>query len=157
MGVEPDLTVFGKVIAGGYPPGAGGVGGKEEFRKYLAAGIQTGDKVKKALVGGTMAATPLSALAGYYTLKRIHETNACEKANAMGDRLTAGLKALIKSTICPSLPSTKALYVTWKRSVPCILASTGQNPGPFPRSCMKPRNAKPRWNIWARRIWRKAW
>ncbi len=53
MGVEPDLTVFGKVIAGGYP-GAGGVGGKEEFRKYLAAGIQTGDKVKKALVGGTM-------------------------------------------------------------------------------------------------------
>ena len=96
MGIEPDLTVFGKVIGGGYP-GAGGIGGKEEYRKYLAAGIQTGDKVKKALVGGTMAATPLSALAGYYTIKLIQETKACDQANAMGDRLTAGLKQLIKT------------------------------------------------------------
>lgn len=116
MGVEPDLTVFGKVIAGGYP-GAGGVGGKEEFRKYLAAGIQTGDKVKKALVGGTMAATPLSALAGYYTLKRIHETNACEKANAMGDRLTAGLKALIKKHNLP--------FVAFNQGSICHLETVG--------------------------------
>lgn len=100
MGIEPDLTVFGKVISGGYP-GAGGVGGKEEYRKYLAAGIQTGDKVKKALVGGTMAATPLSALAGYYTLKLIQETKACDQANAMGDRLTSGLKQLIKKYNLP--------------------------------------------------------
>ncbi len=116
MGVEPDLTVFGKVIAGGYP-GAGGVGGKEEFRKYLAAGIQTGDKVKKALVGGTMAATPLSALAGYYTLKRIYETNACEQANAMGDRLTAGLKELIKKHKLP--------FVAFNQGSICHLETVG--------------------------------
>ena len=92
-------------------------GGKEEFRKYLAAGIQTGDKVKKALVGGTMAATPLSALAGYYTLKRIHETNACEKANAMGDRLTAGLKALIKKHNLP--------FVAFNQGSICHLETVG--------------------------------
>lgn len=39
--------------------------------KYLAAGIQTGDKTKRPLVGGTLAATPLSSVAGYYTLKEI--------------------------------------------------------------------------------------
>lgn len=116
MGVDPDLTVFGKVIAGGYP-GAGGIGGKKEYRKYLAAGIQTGDKVKKALVGGTMAATPLSALAGYYTLKRIAETGACERANAMGDRLTAGLKRLIKKHNLP--------FVAFNQGSICHLETVG--------------------------------
>ncbi|NMA93691.1 MAG: aminotransferase class III-fold pyridoxal phosphate-dependent enzyme [Clostridiales bacterium] len=139
MDVEPDLTVFGKVIAGGYP-GAGGVGGKEEFRKYLAAGIQTGDKVKKALVGGTMAATPLSALAGYYTLKRIYETNACEQANAMGDRLTAGLKELIKKHKLPFVAfnqgsichletvGTMHFSVNWAKpwTIPAVLSETSK-------------------------------
>ena len=38
FGVDPDLTVFGKIVAGGYPS-AGGLGGKEPFMKYLAAGL----------------------------------------------------------------------------------------------------------------------
>jgi len=92
FGVEPDLTVFGKVIAGGYPA-AGGLGGKREYMKLLAAGIQAG--TKKALVGGTMAANPLSAAAGYFTLMEMERTNACEKAGAMGDRLKDGLQAAI--------------------------------------------------------------
>lgn len=96
--VEPDLTVFGKVIAGGYPA-AGGLGGKREYMKFLAAGIEAG--TKKALVGGTMAANPLSAAAGYFTLKEIERTNACEKAGAMGDRLTAGLQAALKRRNLP--------------------------------------------------------
>jgi glutamate-1-semialdehyde 2,1-aminomutase len=45
FGVSPDLTVFGKVVAGGYP-GAGGLGGKKEYMKYLAAGLQSGGKGK---------------------------------------------------------------------------------------------------------------
>src|SRR5665647_354981 len=66
FGVSPDLTIFGKVIAGGYPS-AGGLGGKKEVMKYLGAGISGEAKHKKALVGGTMAANPLSCVAGYYT------------------------------------------------------------------------------------------
>ncbi len=93
FGVDPDLTVFGKIIAGGYP-GAGGIGGHRDCMQHLGAGIDSsGKKVKKALCGGTMAATPLSCCAGYYTLCEIQETNACEKAGRMGDRLTAGIKA----------------------------------------------------------------
>ena len=62
FGVRPDLTVFGKVVAGGYPA-AGGLGGSRDLMEYLAAGLQTGKK--RAMVGGTMAANPLSSAAGY--------------------------------------------------------------------------------------------
>ena len=93
FGVDPDLTVFGKVIAGGYP-GAGGIGGHRDCMQHLGAGLDSsGKKVKKALCGGTMAATPLSCCAGYYTLEEIERTNACEVAGRMGDRLTEGIKA----------------------------------------------------------------
>ncbi|MFA5585384.1 MAG: aminotransferase class III-fold pyridoxal phosphate-dependent enzyme [Saccharofermentanales bacterium] len=92
FGVSPDLTVFGKVIAGGYP-GAGGVGGKREVMRFLGAGLDGGGK--KALSGGTLAANPLSCAAGYHTLCEIERTDACAKANAMGDLLTDGLNTLI--------------------------------------------------------------
>ncbi len=100
FGVSPDLTVFGKVVAGGYPS-AGGIGGKEEYMKHLAAGIESGEKHKKALVGGTLAANPLSCAAGYHTICEMEKTNAPYKAGQIGDRLTAGLQELIKKHNLP--------------------------------------------------------
>ena len=93
FGVQADLTIFGKVIAGGYP-GAGAIGGKKEYMKYLGAGLDSHGK--KALVGGTLAATPVSCCAGYHTICEIERTGACEKAAKMGDRLTDGLNAIIQ-------------------------------------------------------------
>ncbi|NBI28503.1 aspartate aminotransferase family protein [Chengkuizengella marina] len=90
--VKPDLTIFGKVIAGGYPS-AGGIGGRKDLMSRLAAGLESGKK--RAYVGGTLAANPLSALAGYYTIKEIEKTNACEVAGRAGDRLTEGLNEII--------------------------------------------------------------
>ena len=112
--VKPDLTIFGKVIAGGYPS-AGGLGGSKDLMAYLAAGIQ-GAK-KRALVGGTMAANPLSSAAGYYTLKEIESQEACQKAGAAGDRLTQGLQDIIKAK---SLP-----YVAYNQGSICHLETTG--------------------------------
>ena len=95
FGVDPDLTIFGKVIAGGYP-GAGGIGGHRDCMQYLGAGLDsTGKKVKKALCGGTMAATPISCVAGYYTIDEIDKTGACEKAGRMADRLVKGIQASV--------------------------------------------------------------
>ncbi len=116
FGVSPDLTVFGKVVAGGYP-GAGGLGGKKEYMKYLSAGIQSGDKHKKALIGGTMAANPLSCVAGYYTLCEIESTNAAQKAGLMGDKLVAGLQALVKKHNLP--------FVVFNQGSICHLETVG--------------------------------
>lgn len=112
--VTPDLTVFGKIIAGGYPS-AGGLGGKKEYMAYLAAGIQSG--TKKALVGGTMAANPLSAAAGYLTLCEIEKTNAALTAGRAGNRLTRGLKGLIKKYDLP--------FVAFNQGSVCHLETVG--------------------------------
>ncbi|MDR0909276.1 MAG: aminotransferase class III-fold pyridoxal phosphate-dependent enzyme [Spirochaetaceae bacterium] len=98
--VSPDLTVFGKVVAGGYP-GAGGLGGKKEYMRYLGAGLDEGVGIKKALVGGTLAATPLSCCAGYHMICEMEKQKAPEKANDMGDLLTDGLNALIEKHKLP--------------------------------------------------------
>jgi len=94
----PDLTVFGKIVAGGYPS-AGGVGGKREYVSLMAAGLA--GMGKKAYVGGTLAANPLSSYAGYLAICEIEKNNACEKAGRAGDRLAAGLKQLVKKYNLP--------------------------------------------------------
>ena len=65
FGVEPNLTVFGKAVAGGYPA-AGGLGGRADIMARLAAGLKAG--MTRAYVGGTLSANPLSCAAGYYSI-----------------------------------------------------------------------------------------
>lgn len=113
FGVNPDITIFGKVVAGGYP-GAGGIGGRADIMDGLAAGLQGGKKVK---VGGTMAANPLSCCAGYYTLKEIKEQQACEKAGLAGDKITAGLNQLIDKYGLP--------FVAYNQGSICHLETAG--------------------------------
>jgi glutamate-1-semialdehyde 2,1-aminomutase len=112
--VKPDITVFGKVIAGGYP-GAGGVGGRKDLMEMMAAGLQAGRK--KIMVGGTMAANPLSSAAGYYTLLEIEKQNACEKSAEAGNQLTNGLKGLIRKYDLP--------FVAYNQGSICHLETTG--------------------------------
>ena len=138
FGVSPDLTVFGKVVAGGYPS-AGGIGGKKEYMKHLAAGIESGEKHKKALIGGTMAANPLSSAAGYYTICEMEKNNAPYKAGQIGDRLTRGLQKLIQKHNLPFVAfnqgsivhletvGTMHFSIDWKKvwQIPQILKETG--------------------------------
>lgn len=126
--IKPDLTVFGKVVAGGYPA-AGGLGGSQDLMEYLAAGLQTGKK--RAMVGGTMAANPLSSAAGYYTLMEIEKQGACEKAGAAGDRLTQGLQKMISSMDLP--------FVAYNQGSICHLETTG--------TMFLPINMKKFWTI----------
>ncbi|MEN8121322.1 MAG: aminotransferase class III-fold pyridoxal phosphate-dependent enzyme [Bacteroidota bacterium] len=112
--VKPDLTIFGKIVAGGYPS-AGGLGGKRELMEYLAAGLESGKK--RAYVGGTMAANPLSSAAGYYTIKEIEKTNACKVAGEAGDRLTNGLQLLIDKYQLP--------FVAYNQGSICHLETVG--------------------------------
>jgi len=90
--LKPDLTVFGKCIAGGFPA-AGGVGGRADIMKTFAAGIGGGQQ--KTLVGGTLSANPLSAAAGYFAILEMERTNAPILAGQAGDKLCAGLQTVI--------------------------------------------------------------
>jgi glutamate-1-semialdehyde 2,1-aminomutase len=92
FGVRPDLTVFGKCVAGGYPA-AGGVGGSQQVMSIFEGGLTAVGK--RALVGGTLSANPLSCAAGYHALAEMDRTGAPARAGRAGDRLRAGLAALI--------------------------------------------------------------
>jgi len=112
--VKPDLTVFGKIVAGGYP-GAGGVGGRRDLISYLAAGVESGKK--RAYVGGTLSANPLSTAAGYYAIKEIERTDAAVKAGRAGDFLTKGLQKLIEKYELP--------FVAYNQGSICHLETVG--------------------------------
>jgi len=113
-GVKPDLTCFGKIVAGGYPS-AGGLGGRRDLVLLMAAGLESGKR--RAYVGGTLAANPLSSAAGYFTLKAIERRGACEAAGRAGDRLTLGLRRLIEARKLP--------FVAWNQGSICHLETVG--------------------------------
>jgi len=98
FGVNPDLTIFGKCVTGGYPM-AGGVGGRRDVIMRFAAGI--GGTGERAYIGGTLSANPLSCVAGYHALKEMESTNAPVIAGRAGDRLTKGLEAIIEKYELP--------------------------------------------------------
>ena len=124
FGLRPDLTIFGKIVAGGYPA-AGGVGGKREYISRLAAGV--GGLKKRAYCGGTLAANPLSSYAGYLTKKELEKTDGCIKAGQAGDKLAAGLKKLIEKY---SLP-----YVVYNQGSIVHLECTGAMSFDFSSMC----------------------
>lgn len=122
--VVPDLTVFGKIVAGGYPS-AGGVGGKRQYAELMAAGLATGKH--RAYVGGTLAANPLSCTAGYVAIQEIARTGACEIAGKMGDRLCDGLNKLTAKYELP--------YVAYNQGSIVHLECTGAMSFDFSSMC----------------------
>lgn len=98
FGVKPDLTIFGKCLTGGYPM-AGGIGGSKEIMMLLAGGISA--MSKRAFVGGTLSANPLSCAAGYFALQEMERTNAAVLAGRAGDRLRRGLEEIIERLRLP--------------------------------------------------------
>ncbi|HXZ42309.1 MAG TPA: aminotransferase class III-fold pyridoxal phosphate-dependent enzyme [Terriglobales bacterium] len=92
FGVKPDITVLGKCLTGGYPM-AGGIGGRRDVMMLLVGGI--GSSSKRAFVGGTLSANPLSCAAGYFAIQKMRRTGAAVKAGRAGDRLRKGLSEII--------------------------------------------------------------
>lgn len=105
FGIRPDLTTFGKCIAGGYPA-AGGLGGRKDVMSVLAAGVQAGHA--RAYVGGTLSANPLSCVAGYWSLVESERTGACEKAGRAGDLLATGIQDIFDRLRLP--------FVAWNHA-----------------------------------------
>jgi glutamate-1-semialdehyde 2,1-aminomutase len=83
-GVEPDLTVLGKVIGGGLPAAA--FAGRRELMERMAP---AGDVYQ----AGTLSGNPLAVAAGLATLARL-DAAAYERLALLTDRLVAGFEAL---------------------------------------------------------------
>lgn len=114
--VVPDLTIFGKAVTGGYPS-AGGLGGKKQYMQVLAGGLGGEALKKKAHVGGTLAANPLSCAAGYFTLTEMERVGACEAAGRAGDRLTKGLQQIVAKLDLP--------FIAYNQGSICHLETSG--------------------------------
>jgi len=93
FGVTPDITVLGKCLTGGYPM-AGAIGGRRDIMMSLAGGI--GTTARRAFVGGTLSANPLSCVAGYHALRECERIDAAGVAGRAGDRLRRGLDEIIQ-------------------------------------------------------------
>jgi glutamate-1-semialdehyde 2,1-aminomutase len=83
-GVEPDLTVFGKVIGGGLP--AAGFGGPLSLMERVAP-------AGSVYQAGTLSGNPLAAAAGLATLRRL-DHDAYRRLGELTARLAAGLRDL---------------------------------------------------------------
>ena len=91
FGVEPDVTILGKIIMGGYPS-CGAVAGRAEIIDTF--GSTSGVGGRTAFVAGTLAANVLSAAACYFTIVELEESGALESAARVAERLVAGLNAM---------------------------------------------------------------
>lgn len=92
-GVRPDLTVLGKVIAGGYPMAA--FGGRADVMELLSSEKHPEEYVFQS---GTFSAFPLSVAAGLASLKVMEDSAVFPRMNELGDRMRSGLKQAAEAT-----------------------------------------------------------
>jgi glutamate-1-semialdehyde 2,1-aminomutase len=95
-GVTPDLTVLGKILAGGMPGGA--VAGRADLMGYLA--LAPGDP-RRVAHPGTHNAHPVSAAAGIAALGRCRSGELQEQAAGLASALRAGLTAVLSEAGVP--------------------------------------------------------
>ncbi len=88
-GIMPDLSVFGKAIANGYPIGA--IGGRASFMDYFVHE----NPAKRVLIAGTYNAHPISCAGAIATMEKLASADF-EHLYAMGEQLETELTALFK-------------------------------------------------------------
>ncbi len=84
LGDEPDVTVFGKIIGGGYPVGAYG-GRADIMRKVMPAG--------PVFQAGTLSGNPVAMAAGIATLQELQANPPYSRLDQLGATLEAGIRA----------------------------------------------------------------
>ncbi len=98
-GLEPDLSTFAKIIAGGQPGAA--VGGRADIMELMAfRNDPDWDFGGRVAQGGTYNAQPVTAAAGIATLGAIASQGINARADALAERLKQGLnEAFIRNEI----------------------------------------------------------
>ncbi len=93
-GIDPDMTVLGKVIGGGMPVAA--FGGKREVMQHLAP-------LGSVYQAGTLSGNPVAVACGLATLREIQRPGFYDELSARTSRLVSGLvRAAL--TAAPDIP-----------------------------------------------------
>jgi glutamate-1-semialdehyde 2,1-aminomutase len=92
LGIEPDLTVLGKLIGGGFP--CGGVGGRREFMELL------NPKSGNVHVSGTFSGNPVTTAAGNVAVRELTQP----KIDKMATQLELIDLAMAKSAAGHGIP-----------------------------------------------------
>jgi glutamate-1-semialdehyde 2,1-aminomutase len=91
-GIEPDLTVLGKIIGGGLPVGA--YGGRREVMDLVAP-------AGPVYQAGTLSGNPLAMRAGLATLREIQRPGFYDELNRKSARLASGLRDVVSQSGLP--------------------------------------------------------
>lgn len=117
VGIEPDLTTFGKVVGGGLP--VGGLAGRADLFEPSTPGTTPERAVLAG--GGTFTMNPMTATAGLATLEVIEEEPVHELTESRAERVRAGLVEVFEdldveatvlgtsSLFCPHFQPTEPL------------------------------------------------
>lgn len=104
--VKADITVFGKIIAGGFAS-AGGVGARDEIMSLVTPGVSH-TAGKTIMLGGTLSANPISCAAGYTAMCELERTNAHEKLEIAAEKFARDLTDLANKYEIPAIITHQA-------------------------------------------------
>jgi len=93
FGVTPDITVFGKVLGGGFPIGA--FCGSRKIMERLDARVY--ERPHYSFHGGTFAANPITMTAGLATLKTLEDGQLINELNRLGDKIRGQLRKIFET------------------------------------------------------------
>jgi glutamate-1-semialdehyde 2,1-aminomutase len=92
-GVKPDITIFGKILGGGFPIGA--FCGSRKIMEKLDTLLHK--RPHYSFHGGTFAANPITMTAGLATLKTLEDGQLISKLNKLGDKIRRQLKEIFEA------------------------------------------------------------
>ena len=87
FGVRPDITVFGKILGGGFPVGA--FSGRTEIMEHLNSLAYK--RPEYSFHGGTFTGNPITMTAGLATLKQLEDGHIINKLNKIGAKIRQNL------------------------------------------------------------------
>lgn len=93
-GVKPDITVFGKILGGGFPVGAFCAG--KEIMERLDSHIY--ERSRHSFHGGTFTANPITMTAGMATLKILEDGQLIDRLNRLGQKTRDRLGTIFEAS-----------------------------------------------------------
>ncbi len=118
LGLDPDLTMMGKIIGGGFPIGA--VGGKAELMDL------TNPATGRVLASGTFSGNPLSMVAGNVAVSHLTQARI-DQLGAWAERIEAGIHAHAAALDLPIWTRRVGSLVGWYFYDPgegCVFGAT---------------------------------